>query len=87
MGAILILTRSTTIATMNSRNRPHPTPDWFMIEMSELEAEISDRRKHIAQLKAELTAENRLLRTMEMDLANKQYELKLANRVINKYDN
>ena len=58
-----------------------------MIEMAELEAEIEDRRRHVHQLKAELTAENRLIRSMEMDLENKRYELKLAQRLINKYDN
>lgn len=57
-----------------------------MIEMSELEHEIEDRRKHVQQLKAELTAENRLIRSMEMDLENKKYELRLAQRMIAKYD-
>lgn len=68
-------------------SRPYPNNDWFLLQMSELEAEIADRRKHVAQLKAELTAENRLIRSMEMDLENKRYELKLAQRMINKYDN
>lgn len=65
-------------------SRPHPKSDWFMIEMNELEAEISERRKHIAQMKAEITAESRLIKSMEMDLENKRYELKMAERLVNK---
>lgn len=69
-----------------SSQRPYPHNDWFMVSMHELEAEIADRRKHIARLRAELTAENRLLKTMEMDLANKHYELRQAQRLVHKLD-
>jgi hypothetical protein len=70
-------------------SRPHPKSDWFMIAMNELEAEISERRiserrKHIAQMKAEITAESRLIKSMEMDLENKRYELRMAERLVNK---
>lgn len=70
---------------MNSR--PYPNNDWYLVSIGDLERDISDRRKYINQLKLEIMAENRYVKSMEMDLENKKYELKMAQRKINKYDN
>lgn len=57
-----------------------------MNQMADLQRDIEDRKKETALLKAQLAQENRMIRTMEMDLANKVYELKMTQRKINRLD-
>lgn len=58
--------------------------EWFMETMAELEHDISERKRHVENLKSEITAENRMIKTMQMDLENKRYELRLAKKKLDK---
>ena len=67
-------------------SRRHQIDEFFMNQMADLQRDIEDRKKETALLKAQLAQENRMIRTMEMDLANKVYELKMTQRKINRLD-